>query len=123
MAPIKPVTVWLERADRIAGRLRKITGDDPKKYLHHIVEEFLDNRDKDIVYEQIVITGTLQKSLYQYENEVLTLTGMGLEYEKVRQITQLVGDVVKWLEEVLCLAMVDSADVETMFKERRFPFQ
>lgn len=45
--PIKaPVTVWLERADRIAARLQKITGDDTKKYLHHIVEEFLGNRKR-----------------------------------------------------------------------------
>ena len=119
-----PVTVWLERADRIAARLRKITGDDTKKYLHRIVEDFLGNRNTDTLDEQIVIIDKLQTSINRYGNEVLTLSGMGPEYEKIREITRVVCDVVKWLEEVLWVATIgDVDDVEAMFKERRFPFQ
>jgi len=117
------INVWLERADRIAARLRKITGDDAKRYLHRIVEGFLSNQDKDAVYEQIVAVGKLQKSVYSYENEVLTLAGLGPEYEKVREVTRTVCDVIRWLEEVLCLAMVDGAEVEIKYKGCQFSFQ
>jgi len=118
-----PVNVWLERADRIAARLRKITGDDARLYLCRIVEGFLGNQDKDAVYEQIVTVGKLQKSVYGYENEVLTLAGLGPEYEKVREVTRTVCDVIRWLEEVLCLAMVDAAEVEIKYKRCQFSFQ
>jgi len=121
----QPLTIWLERADRIAAWLRKITEDNSKKYLHCIVEEFLQSRDsdEDIIYEQIVAVGKLQKSVYKYENEVLTLAGLGLEYDKVKEITRSVCDVVRWLEEVLCLAMVDAAEVENAYQECLFSFQ
>ena len=121
--PKQPLTIWLERADRIAVRLRRITGDDPRKYLRRIVEEFLKNRDKDVVYEHIVAVGKLQKSVYGYGNEVLTLAGLGPEYDRVKEVTCAVCDVIKWLEEVLCTAMVDAAEVATMYHECRFPFQ
>ena len=120
--PRQPVTVWLERADRISARLRKITGDDPKGYLRRIVEEFLDTRDKDVVYEQIVTVGRLQKLVYGYEDEILTLAGLGPEFERVKDITRSVCDVIKWLEEVLCMVMVDAAEVETTYKACGFSF-
>ena len=119
----QPVTVWLERADRIAARLRKITGDDARKYLRRIVEGFLSKKDKDAVYEQIISVGKLQRSVYRYENEVLTLAGLGEDYEYVREVTRAVCDVVNWLEEVLCLAMVDAAEVEIRYKGCQFSFQ
>lgn len=115
--------VWLERTDRIAARLQKITGDDARRYLHGIVKGFVGNQDKDAVYEQIVAVGKLQKSVYGYENEVLTLAGLGPEYEKVREVARTVCDVIKWLEEVLCIAMVDAVEVEIKYKECRFSFQ
>jgi len=121
--PSQPITVWLERTNRIAARLQKITGGNAKEYVLHVVEDFLDKYDKDLVYEQIVAVSKLQTSVYRYENEVLTIAGMGPEYDEVRGVTRLVCEVVKWLEEVLCLAMVDAAEVEIMYKESRLPFQ
>ena len=61
--------------------------------------------------------------MYRYENEVLTLAGMGSEYDKVRAITHIVCKVIQWLEEVLCLAMIDATDVEERYRGRRFAFQ
>ena len=88
------------------------------------MEDFLGNRNTDTLDEQIVIIDKLQTSINHYGNEVLTLSGMGPEYEKIREITRVVCDVVKWLEEVLWVATIgDVDDVEAMFKGRRFPFQ
>ena len=61
--------------------------------------------------------------MYKYENEVLTLAGMGPDYDKVREITRRVCEVIEWLEEVLCQAMIDATEVEKRFKECRFSFQ
>ena len=115
--------MWLERANRIAARLQKITGDDARCYLRRIVEGFLGNRDKDSVYEQIIGIGKLQRSVYRYKNEVLTLAGLGEDYERVRDVTRAVCAVVSWLEEVLCSAMVDPAEVEIKYKGCQFSFQ
>jgi hypothetical protein len=103
--------------------LQKITGNNTAKYLHCVVEEFLERCDKDVVYEKIVTIGKLQKLMYRYENEVLTLAGTGVDYDKIRGITQLVCKVIRWLEEVLCQAMVDETEVGKTFEERRFSFQ
>jgi hypothetical protein len=119
----QPLLIWLECADRTAARLRKITGDDSRRYVHRIVEDFLNSRDKDVVYEQIVAMGKLQKSVYGYENEVLALAGLGPEYDKVKEISRSVCDVIRWLEEVLCLALVDAAEVEKTYQDCLFSFQ
>jgi hypothetical protein len=87
------------------------------------VEKFQEDRDKDFVYEKVVAIGSLQKSMYKYENEVLTMVGVGTEYDKVRRITESVCEVIQWLEEVLCLAMVDVGEVDKMYKDRQFSFQ
>jgi hypothetical protein len=121
--PRPPISIWLECADRVGSRLQKITGNNATKYLHCVVEEFLECCDKDVVYEKIVTIGKLQKSMYRYENEVLTLAGTGADYDKVRGITQLVCKVIRWLEEVLCQAMVDETEVGKTFEERGFSFQ
>jgi len=65
----------------------------------------------------------LQKSVYSYENDVLMLAGLESEYEKVREITRTVCDMIRWLEEVLCLAMVNGAEVEIKYKGCQFSFQ
>jgi len=98
-------------------------GNDASKFLHCAVEEFLRHYDKEVIYEKIVEIGKLQKSMYRYENEVLTLAGMGAELDKVKVITHLVCKVIQWLEEVLCMAMVDATEVEEMYKGRQFSFQ
>ncbi len=100
-----------------------MTGSNTREYLHSTVEEFLEHCSKDAIYERVVAVGRLQKSIYKYENEVLTLAGMGSDYDKVKGISQLVCEVVRWLEEVLCLAMVDTMEVEKKFTECQFSFQ
>lgn len=118
-----PISIWLERADRVHARLQRITENNEIQFLHSVVEGFLKDHDKDCVYEHIVAIGKLQRLIYKFENEILTLAGMGLEYEKVGKITQHVCKVVRWLEEVLCHAMVDESEVDTMYVDRKFLFQ
>ena len=98
-------------------------GGNAKEYVLHVMEDFLDKYNKDIVYEQIVAVSKLQTSVYWYENEVLMIAGMEPEYDEVRGVIHLICEVVKWLEEVLCLAMVDAAEVEIMYKESQLPLQ
>ena len=119
----QPVNIWIERAGRIATQLHRITGNNSVGFLHRVVDEYLKNQDKDSVYEHIVTVGKLQKSIYRYENEILTLAGVGPEYEQVKTVTCLVCEVVQWLEEVLCSAMVDAAGVGLTYQEHRFSFQ
>ena len=87
------------------------------------MEDFLEKYDIQVVHKQIAAVSKLQTSVYRYENEVLTIAGMGPEYDEVRGVTRPVCEAVRWLEEVLCLAMVDTADLEIMYKESRLPFQ
>ena len=105
-------------------RCQRITRNNNLTFLHWVVEEYLKNRDKDFVDNYIVTVGKLQMSIYRYGNEVLMLAGVGPEYEQIKTITGRVCEVVQWLEEVLCFAIMDDADgVGKMYQERRFSFQ
>lgn len=87
------------------------------------MEKFLRDGDQDFIGQQLAEIGKLQSSVYKYENEVLTLAGVGQEYDKVRKTTLVVCEAIQWLEEVLCVAIVDPSDVEKMYKGGEFDFQ
>lgn len=123
LTPSGAIAIWLERADRIRARLHKFTRNDVVKFLDGVVEDFLKHRNKDVVYEQVVAIGKFQSSIYRYENKVLMLAGLGAEYQRVQEITREVCKVIRWLEEVLCMAMVDANEVHEMYKAGRLEFQ
>ena len=62
-------------------------------------------------------------SLHHYENEVLTLAGVGTEFDTVRKITEHIGEIIGWFEHFLCLTILDPSEADKAYREKRFAFQ
>jgi hypothetical protein len=74
-------------------------------------------------YSPVIKFGDLQKKIRQYQNEVLALAGVGSEFYRVDDIVKEVEMLVHWVEELLCIAMVDAGEVRYMYERQTFTFQ
>ncbi len=88
----------MEAVERVHRRFIGIVGTSSKDYAESICALFLENRDKDEVYEHVVKLSKLQKSIYRYQNEVYALSGMGLEQSRAAEVRQEVVRTVTWVE-------------------------
>lgn len=113
----------MEAVERVHRRLAGIVGTSPKDYAENICTSFLENQDKDKIYEQVVKLSKLQKSIYRYQNEVYALSGMGAEELRAAEVLREVVTMVTWVEEILCYAMVDIEEVRDRYTGKQFMYQ
>ena len=113
----------MESVERVWRCLNRTTENNPKSYVEQICTTFLDNQDKDLIYDKIVRLGRLQKSAYRYENEVYALVGVAKEYERASEVGREVNKVLSWVEEILCYGMVDAQEVRDRYAAKGFMYQ
>ena len=120
------LSIWLEQANRIQYRLGKLIGRpeiSATEFMDKLCIDFFANGDMGIIQEHVDKAGKLQKYIWKYQNEVLALAGIGPDFYRVDAIVKNVCMVVGWVEELLCLAMVDAAEVTRMYETRSLSFQ
>lgn len=113
----------MQRSQRVAVKLSQLTNGSPASYVNDVYKRFITSHDKDIIHEQVVRASRLTTSIHRYHDQVLQLAGAGTELEAVAVVERNVGTVTRWLEELLCTAMVDYNEVIDTYKAKRFGFQ
>lgn len=113
----------MERSERVKKKLDQLTGESASSFVDGICLQYLESRDKDDIHTPIIHTSRLTISIQRYHDEVLQLIGVCAELDKVAAVEADVRVVTRWLEELLCTAMVDYEEVVTTYKARGFGFQ
>lgn len=115
---------WCNRADSVAKKLVAYTnGKSPKEFTEKVYNIYRAGNYKDTIRDTIVDLGKYQKSLRRHEDEILQLAGVGTQLEKVQGTAREVVKTIVWLEELLCLAMVDKALLFEMHAEGKLLYQ
>ena len=115
--------IWMKQVDRVYRRFKTTTTNEPVQFTDNICQSFINEGNKDDLNEWIVKLGKYQKSIYKFQNEILALAGVGPDFQKVDNISKEINRVVHWVEEILCVAMVEANKVSKMHAERRFKYQ
>lgn len=119
----------LGTARLLGERLSSLVRGSLRMFLHIVCTNFELNRHesltaaKDIINSHIIKFDRLQKEVVEQQDAILQLVGVGQAWQEVENILRQFREVVGWLEEVLCLAMVDHMLLLTEFNEKRLPFQ
>ena len=113
----------MEQVDCVYKQFKITVSDVPTNFVERICLVFLSHLNKDILYEHVAKLGRLQKLIYQYHSEILTLAGVGPTLQKVEGISKEICDVVGWIEEILCHGMVDADEVVRIHQAREFEYQ
>ena len=109
--------------NRINQRFKTTTYNAPALFTEQICLRFLSDGNKDAINESMEKVSKSQQSIYKYQNEILTLTGVGPEFHRVAEISKEINLVVRWIEEIMCIAMVEPSEVVKMYEARQFEYQ
>jgi len=102
---------WTKRTDHVVIKLDNLVNQSAQEYVKTIYKCYKKTGNKDDIQDAIVDSAQLQKSNHWYDAEILQLVRLGVEWKHASDIYKCVGDVVKWLEEFLLLAMVNTKNL------------
>lgn len=117
------LTEWCEQAEAVAVQLHKLTGPVPHEFLECIYGSYVFTRQKDDIRNKIIDISRLRDQIYECQNHVLQLAGVGIQWRRVEDILKAVVRVVRWLEDVLCWAMIDITELISMHNHGQLEYQ
>ncbi|KJA24434.1 hypothetical protein HYPSUDRAFT_200647 [Hypholoma sublateritium FD-334 SS-4] len=121
--PFDPLATWVEHAKRLARRLHTVTNGPPAIFVDHLCRQFIISNETEPLNTSIEHLGSVLKSVSQCHDKVLQLSGVGPELASVTAIMKDVRMIIGWIDEILCVYLVDKNGVSTMYSDKRFMFQ
>lgn len=104
-------------------RFKQITGPDEFAFVDSICHTFLVENDTDVIEGPASKLNELQISIYQFQNEVLLLMGIGPDYERIDCIVRAIKKLAGWVDEVLIAALIGVDEVNSMRLAQKFSYQ
>ncbi|KAJ2928406.1 hypothetical protein H1R20_g8709, partial [Candolleomyces eurysporus] len=86
-------------------------------------EEGYVTRAKDFIMEKELEFRKIQRALEKYQGMVQEISGISEEWKQIEDTAARVREVVHWLDDVLCKAMVEPADLVKRFHAKQLDFQ
>ncbi|RXW21091.1 hypothetical protein EST38_g4770 [Candolleomyces aberdarensis] len=120
---------WVERAATIPDRLNTyLGGKSDHDYIDQVCDNFIkDHTDleeaKNRIDHQILGIGEIQKSLSRCQGKILNHFGKLTEYNATEPVEHRMANLVRWLQDILAWAMVDTDELITRYKKRQLDFQ
>lgn len=114
---------WCTQADKVATDLYVLTDHAIYHYLESVCSQFIFTHRKNNIRNEIVRVSKLQRQIYRCLDNIMELSGMGAEWEKAEKISKDVVKVIRWLEDVLCWAMVDLRELVSMHNHKKLLYQ
>src|SRR5882757_3758304 len=114
---------WMEHINRVEYHCEKICRPNKINFVNEICKRFIAENDIEVITSPTSKIKKLLKSIYCFQNEVLSLMGVGSDYEKVDIIVKRVKKVVGWLENIQSVAFFSIDEVDDNQKARRFAYQ
>jgi hypothetical protein len=117
------LAAWCERVTRLSLQFNTLVDAHPTKYVDALLSAYhVSSSDKDI-RDAVLTLSRYQNSIQRYEHEILQLAGVGSEWSQAHQLSNRVREVVRWIEEVLCLAVVDPDGLVVSHAAKQLMFQ
>ena len=113
----------VERSNHIRSRLSKICGIDEIAYLDGLCTTFIKENSKDTIEVHISKVDKLQVLIQKYENEVISLSGIGYAYKNINDVSKMVRKLLGNLEDIFCAALLGVDEVEHMWAAKKFLYQ
>ena len=122
------------RVQKVSAQFKKaLSGKTPPEYLSHVFLGFEarytsrhDNATteaKDYIMQEELIFSKILKCLENYHGMVLNIAGVGEDWRQVEEVKLEVRRVIRWLDNLLCDAMVDPQDLVVRYHARELDFQ
>lgn len=120
---IRHLAYWNKRVSCLSLKFNQCINNDARKFVEMLMSAFFTSHDKDILRDGVLGVSRHQKSIQRYEDEILQLVGVNSDWKWAHQLSSEVTEVVNWIEEALCLAMVDPEELIALHTTKRLMYQ
>jgi len=120
-----PIEVWTECVNRIDSRFMTLIGhrDDPAGYIDSICAQYIEDCISANIEHHVCALESMQSSLFRYQDEILTLEGVGAVFNGSDKVLSKVKQLLGWVEEIYGVALFSSQEFRELFKKREFEYQ
>jgi hypothetical protein len=120
--PSKP-EYWAYQADGRHTKLRIHLHGCSKTYVEAAAQDYLRTTKTESLSDRIEDLEKFQTYFRKYEAHLLQLDGVSDRWRKVREMTFEVGDIIRWLEQLLCEAMTGILTFQVAYLAKGFAYQ
>lgn len=85
--------------------------------------DYIAKKDQTVLERALTNMERLKNNLIRCEDNILQLAGVGKELYSTQELRQKIDLVIKGLEEILCYAMIDIAELSDMHTNRQLMYQ
>ena len=118
------VSYWLDRVNNQTVALRLHYGGRPTTdYVEAVAQQYLHSNKEDDISKHLRIVSKHQSLFRRFEAEILQADGVGEGLEKAERMSREVTQVIVWLEELLCQAMVGLLSFQAQYLAKRYMYQ
>jgi hypothetical protein len=111
---------------------RALSGKTVPEYLDLVCRGFevwypMEEQDatkaRDYIEAEESVFSKIRESLWKYKAMVLNIAGVRAELGEVQSVISQVSDVIRWLDDLLCEAIVDPDNLCLQFHAKKLGFQ
>lgn len=120
-----PVTVagWMKIVSKTSAEFNARTRGSPQSYLEDLCQNYMVSHRKDKLADACIHLEGFRNVTTRCLNGILQLAGVGKELGVVQTLGRAVGEVLAWLEDVMCSVMCGYSEVMDMHRTRQLMYQ
>ncbi|KAG6807213.1 hypothetical protein H0H92_008398, partial [Tricholoma furcatifolium] len=122
--PVSKEAFWNACVARITIKLNKLFKyQEGHIFIQKLYDQFLLDCSPSPLDDALAVASKLQKSIYQYSEEILNLSGMEKDWVAADAMCTQVCNMVRGLQEVIVDAIVDVDDLKQCHTRKELIFQ
>lgn len=90
-------------------------GQSVSEYMESLCAEYMASENIDSLRDHTTILSNFQGSLYQYQNKILQLEGLGDSWLIADAIVKEICRTLLWVEEIYCAALIEPREVHDKY--------
>lgn len=100
-----------------------LTGGTPRDFVERLAQKLLSDKDEEPLRGSINQIMTSLQQIQCAENETLKLHGLNTLYHEIVSIRKLVQELNTWLEDILCLLLLNFAELHCAYLNSQLAYQ
>ncbi|KAM6497559.1 hypothetical protein JOM56_008032 [Amanita muscaria] len=114
---------WFGRALRVKTEYSTLTNDAPKNFTNSLVQNLMSDKNDGVFRDALNVVSNLLQRVLRAEKEIYELHGICLQYHHVKDISSRLRELNVWLEDILCVSLLDLSELLSAFVNNQLAYQ
>ncbi|KAF8078861.1 hypothetical protein FPV67DRAFT_1663535 [Lyophyllum atratum] len=117
------LSYWSERVEHVHRKAAKFVGPGAYEFLEGLYQAYIVKEDDTEICDVITDITKLQTAIRRYQAEILQLGGVGKEWNRSDEVSNLVTGVLKSLEDLLAAMLIDPRGLKDLHSSKQLLYQ